>query len=1110
MQVKGIVEVTLRNKDTLEVEYSATQENTITSLWRNNVANASSKLGDEIVISTSTDPSYSDFSWISTPIFGYTAVGVTSPQYFAAVGNTPTYIQWKKRFDPPPTGTTRNISTVGLATATAVQTVGREVSAYVHLNSPCVQTDTQLLDVTYRVQWIYTTGSSIGYSAVQDATNTNASYAQVGNTTNPGMIAHNCMRMAWDPTQGKYNLLRLFSGADPSPSTLSYNDSGTVTQTDVAVGIMGDTTYGPLKRIRTHAGSTSASVGKILASEFYVISGGGETYSWSNVVAPTGSNVQPIQSHAASTFSQTTATPFLDTQPATGTGKLIGGGTWTRPDYPEEYMIKITGTGAVGTSTYQMWKRNHFGFLGTTWKNRHSTLAYLTGIDGSTHNSIPGSHGMFKYSYTNLAFTAGQMSMRTTPYGYTKVIFADNTGITVVNLTDGTYVNYDASTTPALPVTSVHQVSVDNSTNTIWVACSGTGLWKISSAGTVVTHITAAGFGIPSDIAYGVDIGRNSTVWAMCDGGLTMSADGGSTWTTQTGFSFVGISDNNWNTVTYIKTDPSHPDDQMAIMRRPDAPTATSNRLVWWSRATATSIGCTINDGTMQQASVNTAHIDVSDTGSLWMVAGYYTPYYTYPRKLTYGTSSATNIGTYSYAQFPLVAFETGPSGQPCYVAFDQIGDPYVVKLYDTNLTVVASTTVSGYSSNMLQKLSNSSGATYMGKGVLLGVSAVNYYGTYYMSYTIGAILDTDDTFVGSLSYLMWDKYGWNGTTWVKNNAGSKPTHTSADTLLNGVTLAFQDGASGTSFVTGEYYTFGVVDGILKDNSIAYTTSVSTYPFTTKTDTTFSGVVQSYPSTGTVTWRNVSNSLTVNPNQSLVNTVSTRNYGLYAISNNRVFGDFSITGTFTNGNANRRIQIGLTPFRGSLINSSPSWTNGSGGNGSYLNERTFELNGTNGVNIYESSSYRYGSTFTGPVSWEIRRVGSTLTYWINGINVYSTTDTTYSYVVRVMYATPTAMASFQETIPPITVASSGTGYYVRAGSSGSGTGSYDPNFLAVDIDPGTFNISLNGTPVTSKLNSGTVAPAAGEVNVCGAQGDFLFNAADVGKTVTGSYVYVTK
>lgn len=36
------------------------------------------------------------------------------------------------------------------------------------------------------------------------------------------------------------------------------------------------------------------------------------------------------------------------------------------------------------------------------------------------------------------------------------------------------------------------------------------------------------------------------------------------------------------------------------------------------------------------------------------------------------------------------------------------------------------------------------------------------------------------------------------------------------------------------------------------------------------------------------------------------------------------------------------------------------------------------------------------------------------------------------------------------------------------------------------------------------------APAAGEVNIIGEYGDLIFNAADVGKTVTGSYLYVTK
>lgn len=88
--------------------------------------------------------------------------------------------------------------------------------------------------------------------------------------------------------------------------------------------------------------------------------------------------------------------------------------------------------------------------------------------------------------------------------------------------------------------------------------------------------------------------------------------------------------------------------------------------------------------------------------------------------------------------------------------------------------------------------------------------------------------------------------------------------------------------------------------------------------------------------------------------------------------------------------------------------------------------------------------------------------------------------------------------------------SSGVGYYTEAGDSGSGTGIFDPKFLSVDDSPSalpTFQMSLDGVPVTYVLQRATTAPGPGEVNVIGQHGDFLFNAADVGKVVTGTYKY---
>lgn len=96
------------------------------------------------------------------------------------------------------------------------------------------------------------------------------------------------------------------------------------------------------------------------------------------------------------------------------------------------------------------------------------------------------------------------------------------------------------------------------------------------------------------------------------------------------------------------------------------------------------------------------------------------------------------------------------------------------------------------------------------------------------------------------------------------------------------------------------------------------------------------------------------------------------------------------------------------------------------------------------------------------------------------------------------------------TLPPMTVTSSGTGYVVPLGSVGTSDGRYDPNFLFVESDAKSMNVSMDGTPVAVKLSNVKTAPAPGEVVIASMHGDLICNAADVGKTITGSFIYSTK
>lgn len=1133
MKLKGIVQVRKLHRDTLEVLDTFEQENTITIRGRHLISKDQSNaaLGPYIVLSTETTPNgAADYWWMHGPIYGTTPVGATSPQLLYDTGLARYYSQWMQRFTPPTSGT-RYITQIGLTNLSSSGPL--PVNAYVTLTTPCSQTFEELLDVTYRIQWIADAGSTVGQSLATGDIGTTAYFLTHGSLS---ALTHDAFSspfpLKYLPSEGKYTNIYY---------AYQHNNYATdwMTMTNIpAVGALSTKTItnnsyidnattelnGPAKKLVTINANTTNLIGRLIASEMYQIQSYQVT-SWKNVTTPSGTAIQPIHSHAAATFSAAAPTPFLDPTPATGTGKLIGGGTWTNPDLPEHYMIKMTAGGAVGTAMYQFWKRNTVGYAGIVYTSRSEMIpttaatVNLDAVDPFTSAPIKGTHGFFVKPHQQSTFNADRAYKRVCRINKAKFATADNTGVTLFNIANNDYVNLDAASTPALPVTAVRQVSVDEATGTVWVACADTGLWKITGFGTSVTHITAALNGVPSDNCYGVDIGRLGNIWAVFNGGVSVSTDQGTSWTTYNSgtlpaFTLTGITDGNWNSINYMKVDPQHADDRMVFVRRPDTGVLPTMAYAWWSRGTGTATGVTLATTVgNQNARASTQGIDVSDTDGMWIMSGAYTtasPIY----MLTFGSSVNNVVGpasqTYSFC--PFFFFEKGPSGETCVGLIENKASyTTVVSLYNAARTLVTQVSHNAGYYNVLS--SNNSGyIVYMGGGAFMTHAFAASTGTtVYMNHSVGTLMDTQNTFVGNCKQIIWEKYGWNGTAWELNHVGSKPTHATDEPLINGITMRFQNGVSGTSFVQDEYYTFGVCNGILKDNSISYISNTTAHIYPSKTSTNFGGTVAAAPSTGTVTWRHKSSMLTVNPDQSLVNTYDNRTYGLYAISNNRLFGDFSITGTAIQGQ-NRDIQVGLTALKGCPIHDHYMWSY-SNYTGQLSSEYAFSIYSNTIQNYRGFTSNSIANILAGGSTWTLSRVGNTITLVVDGVTRASvTTSTEHSFVIRVLYTynSSTGNVNAQHTLPPMTVTSSGTGYVVPLGSIGTSDGRYDPNFLFAESDPKAMNVSMNGTPVAVKLSNVKTAPAPGEVVIASMHGDLICNAADVGKTITGSFIYSAK
>ena len=52
----------------------------------------------------------------------------------------------------------------------------------------------------------------------------------------------------------------------------------------------------------------------------------------------------------------------------------------------------------------------------------------------------------------------------------------------------------------------------------------------------------------------------------------------------------------------------------------------------------------------------------------------------------------------------------------------------------------------------------------------------------------------------GSPNVGDWINYGWNGSSWVEGSTSTKSTHTSRDSLIDGLTIKF-DGTDAGSFL---------------------------------------------------------------------------------------------------------------------------------------------------------------------------------------------------------------------------------------------------------------------------------------------------------------------
>jgi hypothetical protein len=565
----------------------------------------------------------------------------------------------------------------------------------------------------------------------------------------------------------------------------------------------------------------------------------------------------------------------------------------------------------------------------------------------------------------------------------------------------------------------------------------------------------------------------------------------------------------DWSDVHYMRVDPSHVGDRMFLVRKADTLLANSVAGVWWS--IETSIPIQFTSGWIDALTRRTpTKFNVSDNDGIWAISTTnVVSFMTYGSSTVVTSANGTHIPSVMFVrdstntQDLLLRIHGGllsnPQSSSWIFGPNQNNFYGTTTLYNGSGAIVnTNSLISGViigAKNADLITQPDVGVVYLGNGVIAGYC----FGQYSSTSSIGGIITNlygDGTPMGGIhKHLIWEEYGWDGANWVVGEPGAKITHAGYEPMLHGLDIKFTNGALGTSFIGGDYFTGSVNDGILKNNAMTLEMTLDHYVVPTKVLTDFNGVVSVYPyNTGVVTWRKYPASITINGDNSLTNNIPYRSYGMACCSKNRLFGDFSISGTFTTG-PNQNYNIGISSIHTTEVPSIQQ-TNYSTWSFSVIENAVTIRNSIN-------STVNTPPAISGLTTWNISRVGTTITFSTAGVVRYTTTDSTYSFVIRARFA-DTTIGTTAFTVSQIVVDSTGPGYYVGLGNSGTNTGIYDnKQMLAI---PHVSELFMDGISFSVLNQNATNNPAIGGADLCPEEGLLLCNAADVGKTITGSYV----
>ena len=796
IKAKGIVELHLTDTKTGE-KTVFTKENLITNLGLYMLINGTT-VGPNIYISTDRDLPLRQFCDIQMQKMisaGYVPSGETSPLWFNKTSSTPDYVQFKQRFDPPAAGTSRSIWSVFLSGGTSsiyyyknqgytwrsssgstpsLSVAETWLQTKVVFDAACTQSDSQVLDVYYRIQFLMPDTATEGSMPPGFLKYAAQRFSNVGITTGlvDNISGYACSTM---PPVGTS-----YAGTKFNTPQIKWKSSDGGLANQQVTGTFSNN-YDLFKKKVSYSMGLDDYVGRIFGSFVVGSSLPNGTAGWFNATPATYSKSQVVHNHSAESVK-----PFIDVDRlASGQGSVVANAqSWVSTDHPEMYRINITASGEPGTASYTFSKRNHYGFFGNTYKDYFDELPWFEPPTSTTDNPVGKpfeyNHGLIENLYEG-SFPLGPNAQK---FDNISIVTHDYTGLQWASVVSPSVMTWNATTTPALPVSRLQQIAVKG--NLIFAGCRNTGLWKVDKSANTVTQLTVSGV---TNKCYGVEIGYNGAIVAVMDGALAISQDDGSTWalynqTTTPSLAIAGITDNNWSTVAYVRVDPSSPNYNLLMLR--DATTLISPTLssVWWSTTTSATAGPTPSLPSYKfnlQTDKNLCK--VSPTG-WWILteSTSVTDTWWYYYTLTFGTTTKTAINSANtgYSLFSSIFFETMPSGEEVFLRFYKgttsanNSTPLMVlpiRRNGTSYPVIPTFFGGTYGLDDSVFTTYGQRPIYLGKGVFtFTFKKTRYYQTdYQLMQRIGLIgLDPTKSLGGQLGTLTWEHYSWNGTGWEK------------------------------------------------------------------------------------------------------------------------------------------------------------------------------------------------------------------------------------------------------------------------------------------------------------------------------------------------------